>query len=53
MAFTYILRCSDGTLYAGSTKDLALRIAQHSAEEGSRTVAKCRHSLRAIQSRNL
>ena len=35
MGFTYILRCSDGSFYVGSTKDLALRMEQHAAGFGS------------------
>ena len=29
MAFAYILRCSDGTYYVGSTHNLQLRVWQH------------------------
>src|SRR6476620_2963368 len=29
MAFAYILRCSDGTYYVGSTHNLQLRLWQH------------------------
>ena len=29
MAWAYLLECSDGTFYAGSTTDLALRLSQH------------------------
>ena len=29
MAWTYILECSDGSLYVGSTRDLDQRLAQH------------------------
>lgn len=29
MAYTYILECSDGTYYVGSTTDLGTRVAQH------------------------
>ncbi|KRB36361.1 excinuclease ABC subunit C [Microbacterium sp. Root180] len=35
MPFTYILRCADGTFYAGSTRDLGRRIEQHEAGMGS------------------
>jgi predicted GIY-YIG superfamily endonuclease len=34
--FVYILRCADGTLYTGITKDLARRIQQHNAGTASR-----------------
>ena len=35
MPHVYMLRCSDGTLYVGSTRDLARRLAQHQAGEGA------------------
>ncbi|HEX5728934.1 GIY-YIG nuclease family protein [Microbacterium sp.] len=35
MGYAYILRCSDGTLYVGSTKDLRLRLEQHQVGLGS------------------
>lgn len=33
--YTYILRCSDGTLYAGSTRDLRQRLEAHAQGVGS------------------
>jgi putative endonuclease len=35
MGYVYILRCSDRTLYVGSTIDLDRRLAQHQAGQGS------------------
>ena len=32
----YLLRCSDGTLYAGATNDLARRLAAHALGKGAR-----------------
>lgn len=32
----YLLRCRDGTLYAGATNDLAARVARHEAGKGAR-----------------
>jgi putative endonuclease len=32
----YLLRCRDGSLYAGSTNDLAARLERHSAGLGAR-----------------
>lgn len=32
----YLLRCRDGTLYAGATNDLARRLARHAAGRGAR-----------------
>ena len=36
MAWMYILECSDGSSYVGSTKNLDLRIAQRQSGKGSR-----------------
>ena len=38
--FIYILECSDGTYYTGSTKDLERRIQEHQAGEGSKYTKK-------------
>ena len=35
MAWTYILRCSDGSYYVGSARDLEIRLAQHQTGEGA------------------
>lgn len=32
----YLLRCRDGTLYAGATNDLPRRLARHAAGKGAR-----------------
>ena len=34
--YTYILRCSDGTLYTGWTNDLEKRLAAHNAGTASK-----------------
>jgi putative endonuclease len=34
--YVYLLRCADGSLYAGAAKDLARRIAEHQAGMASR-----------------
>ena len=36
MPFVYILRCGDGSLYTGSAKDVARRLAQHASGRASR-----------------
>jgi putative endonuclease len=36
VAFLYILRCGDGSLYTGITLDLERRVAQHQAGRASR-----------------
>ena len=38
--FVYILECSDGTYYTGSTRDLERRIQQHQAGEGAKYTKK-------------
>ncbi len=38
--FVYILECSDGTYYTGSTRDLERRLQQHQAGEGSKYTKK-------------
>ena len=38
--YMYILECSDGSYYTGSTKHLALRVQQHQAGEGASHTAK-------------
>lgn len=35
MAWTYLLECSDGTYYVGSTVELQRRVAQHEAGLGA------------------
>jgi putative endonuclease len=34
--FVYLVRCNDGTLYTGIARDVAARIALHSAGRGAR-----------------
>ncbi len=36
MPFVYLLRCRDGSFYAGSAKDLAARLRRHEAGLASR-----------------
>lgn len=36
MAFVYMLRCADGTLYTGYTLDLQRRVACHNAGRGAK-----------------
>lgn len=37
--FVYLLRCSDGTLYTGTTNDLRRRVQRHNAGKGARYTA--------------
>ena len=43
--FVYLLRCADGSFYAGHTDDLVLRVAQHQAGE----VEGYTHSRRPVE----
>ena len=36
MNYTYLLRCSDDTLYCGWTNDLEKRLANHNAGKGAK-----------------
>ena len=36
MNYTYILRCADGSLYTGWTKDLDRRLKAHNAGKGAK-----------------
>jgi putative endonuclease len=40
IGYLYIVECSDGTYYTGSTIDLERRIEQHNAGEGANYTAK-------------
>lgn len=35
MQFAYMLRCSDGSYYVGSTVNMEMRLAQHQSGEGA------------------
>ncbi len=39
-AYTYILKCSNGTYYTGSTNDIQRRVRQHEAGEGANYTRK-------------
>ncbi|CUH97285.1 hypothetical protein P22_3412 [Propionispora sp. 2/2-37] len=41
MAFTYMLRCADGTFYTGWTVDINMRLAAHNAGKAAR-YTRCR-----------
>lgn len=40
MAWMYILQCSDGSYYVGSTVDIQLRLWQHQQGEGAKYTAR-------------
>ena len=48
MAFVYLLRCADGSLYCGWTVDVPKRVAAHATGRASRyTAARRPHALAA------
>ena len=40
MGYMYILKCSDGTYYTGSTKDLEKRLFEHQSGNGANYTGK-------------
>ena len=40
MAWLYILECSDGTYYVGSTKDLEYRLSEHQTGKGAKYTSR-------------
>jgi putative endonuclease len=42
IAWVYLLRCADGSLYCGWTNDLARRLAAHASGRGARYTASRR-----------
>ncbi len=47
MAWTYILQCSDGSYYVGSTIDLEHRLHQHQQGDGA-AYTRCRRPVRLV-----
>lgn len=47
MNYTYILRCSDDTLYCGWTNDLQKRLASHNAGKGAK-YTRSRHPVTLV-----
>ena len=45
--FVYILRCSDGTLYTGSTDDVSRRVQVHNSGKGAK-YTRCRRPVEAV-----
>lgn len=51
-AWVYLLRCRDGSLYAGAAKDLGRRLGQHRAGTASR-YTRARRPVRLVWSRRV
>ena len=52
LAFIYLLRCADGTLYTGWTYDLSKRVHAHQTGRGAR-YTRTRRPIRLIYSEQL
>ena len=50
--FTYILECSDKSLYVGCTNDLERRLAQHSNSKWGAHYTKIRRPVKLLHSEN-
>lgn len=46
----YMLRCSDGTLYCGSTKDLERRVSEHNSSKLGARYTKARRPIVLVYS---
>lgn len=46
----YMLRCSDGTFYCGSTKDLERRVQEHNASKLGARYTKARRPVELVYS---
>lgn len=51
--FVYILECSDGTFYVGSTNNLEKRLYQHNNLKSGATYTKGRRPVKLLYSENL
>ena len=50
MFFAYILQCSDGTLYVGSTNDLSKRLKEHNNSKNGAHYTKIRRPVELVHS---
>jgi len=48
MNIVYILKCSDGTLYTGSTSDLAKRLKEHNGLKAGAKYTKARRPVELV-----
>ena len=48
--YVYIVRCSDGTLYTGITKDLKKRIGEHNSDKDGAKYTKSRRPVDLVYS---
>jgi putative endonuclease len=48
MAFVYMLRCSDGSYYVGSTRSLELRMLQHNSDKDGCAYTRSRRPVNLV-----
>ncbi len=48
MYYLYILRCSDGSLYCGQTKDLDRRMKEHNSDGSKSKYTRTRRPVRLV-----
>lgn len=48
--FVYLLRCADGTFYAGITTDLARRVAEHNSGQAGAKYTRARRPVTLVWS---
>lgn len=46
--FTYILLCSDATLYTGVTTDVTRRLNEHNSQHGGARYTRCRRPVQLV-----
>ena len=49
--FVYLLKCRDGSLYCGITRDIPKRVAQHNAGKGAKYVVPSRRPVECVWKR--
>lgn len=49
--FVYLLKCRDGSLYCGITRDIPRRVAQHNAGKGAKYVVPARRPVECVWKR--
>ncbi len=49
-AYTYILRCADGSLYTGYTTDLERRVKEHNEGKTGAKATRCRRPVELVYS---
>jgi len=51
MYYLYLLRCADGTLYAGITTDLERRVAEHNSSPRAARYTRSRRPVKLVYSK--